>query len=152
MDESKHAELFKVLSVEARIRIIDLLKQRGPLGVLELARILGITPSAVSQHLKVMKYAGLVHSERKGYWLPYEIDEVALENCGDMLSDVCMCGCKVVEMRCDGESEQVETELELLKKREVALKRKLNQVQARTVCRPSERPPDDPLAWLGRSQ
>jgi len=97
MDESKHAELFKALSVETRIRIIELLKEKGPQGVKELAEILGITPSAVSQHLKVLKYAGLVHSERKGYWLPYEIDGVALENCGEMLSDVCRCGCKVVE-------------------------------------------------------
>ncbi len=131
MDESKHAELFKALSVETRIRIIELLKEKGPQGVKELAEILGITPSAVSQHLKVLKYAGLVHSERKGYWLPYEIDGVALENCGEMLSDVCKCGCKVVEVRADGESRQGETELELLKKHEVALKRKLSQVQAR---------------------
>ena len=82
MDENKQAELFKVLSVESRIRIIELLKQRGPLGVGELAELLKITPSAVSQHLKVLRYAGLVRSERKGYWLPYEVDPVALDQCG----------------------------------------------------------------------
>ncbi len=131
MDETKHAELFKALSVETRIRIIEILKEKGPLGVKELALTLGITPSAVSQHLKVLKYAGLVRSERKGYWLPYEINGVALEHCGEMLSDVCSCGCKVVEVRCDGESVEGETELELLKKREIALKLKLEEVEAR---------------------
>jgi DNA-binding transcriptional ArsR family regulator len=70
----KEAELFKVLGVESRIRIIDLLKQRGPLGVNEMAQTLGITPSAVSQHLKILRLAGLVRNQRKGFWIPYEVD------------------------------------------------------------------------------
>jgi DNA-binding transcriptional ArsR family regulator len=128
MDETKQAELFKVLSVETRIRIIDLLKQRGPLGVKELAAILDITPSAVSQHLKVLRYAGLVHSERKGYWLPYEIDEAALEHCGEMLSDVCTCGCKG---SCEADQKNPEDELQHLMKHERVLKRNLEEVQER---------------------
>lgn len=131
MDEIKQAELFKVLSVETRIRIIELLKEKGSLGVKELSRILDITPSAVSQHLKVLRYAGLVHSERKGYWLPYEIDEAALEHCGEMLSDVCTCGCKGADRNCRGESENETDNLELLKKHERELERKLKKVQER---------------------
>ena len=91
----KQAELFKVLGVESRIRIIELLKQNGPLGVIEMSETLGITPSAVSQHLKILKHAGLVRSERKGYWIPYDIDPDTLEQCGGLLSEVCNCGCKV---------------------------------------------------------
>ncbi|NIN01029.1 MAG: metalloregulator ArsR/SmtB family transcription factor, partial [candidate division Zixibacteria bacterium] len=52
--------------VASRIRIIDLLKQKGPLGVNKMSELLGITPSAVSQHLKILKHAGLVRNERKG--------------------------------------------------------------------------------------
>ena len=92
--ESKQAELFKVLGVESRIRIIDLLKQKGPLGANEMSEMLGITPSAVSQHLKILRHAGLVRNERKGYWIPYEIDPTALEKCGEFLSTVCTCGCE----------------------------------------------------------
>jgi predicted transcriptional regulator len=33
----KQAELFKVLSVTSRIRIIELLREKGPLGVREMA-------------------------------------------------------------------------------------------------------------------
>lgn len=128
MDETQQAELFKVLSVDTRIRIIELLKEKGPLGVKELARILDITPSAVSQHLKVLRYAGLVHSERKGYWLPYEIDEAALEHCGELLSNVCTCGCKADES-CTVEQVDAEDKLELLKKQERVLKRQLEKVQ-----------------------
>ena len=92
--ENKQAELFKVLGLETRIKIIELLKQKGPLGVNEMSGILGITPSAVSQHLKILRHAGLVRNERKGYWIPYEIDPIALEKCGELLSTVCTCGCK----------------------------------------------------------
>ena len=88
------AEMFKVLGVETRVRIIDLLKSKGPLGVKNIADVLGITPSAVSQHLKVLRQAGFVRNERKGYWIPYSIDEKALDNCCSALNVVCRSGCQ----------------------------------------------------------
>ena len=88
------SEIFKVLAVETRVRIIDLLKSKGPLGVKNIAELVGITPAAVSQHLKILRQSGLVRSERKGYWIPYSIDEEALENCRQILNEVCTCGCR----------------------------------------------------------
>ncbi len=92
-EKRNKADMFKVLGVETRLKIIELLKERGPLGANEMSEILGITPSAVSQHLKVLKHAGLVRDQRQGYWIPYDIDPQALERCGAMLSTVCHCGC-----------------------------------------------------------
>ena len=131
MNETRQAELFKVLSVESRIRIIDLLKQKGPLGVNELSKVLGITPSAVSQHLKILRYAGLVRSERKGYWLPYEIDPAALEQCRELLIDVCTCGCRGTGRVREAELEKVDDKLFLLKKYERGLRKELEEVQSR---------------------
>jgi len=131
MDEIKQAEVFKVLSVESRIRIIDLLKQKGPLGVNELSGALGITPSAVSQHLKVLRYAGLVRSERKGYWMPYEINENALNQCQELITEVCTCGCKGTGRVREAELEETEDKLSLLKKYEGELKKELEEVQVR---------------------
>lgn len=131
MDEINQAELFKTLGVESRIRIIDLLKQRGPMGGNELAEALGITPSAVSQHLKVLRYAGLVRSKRKGYWLPYEVDPDALENCRELLTEVCTCGCKGSGCVREAEIEKAQDKLPLLKKYERKLKKELEKVQAR---------------------
>jgi len=88
------SEMFKVLGVDTRVKIIDLLKSKGPLGANKIAAVLGITPAAVSQHLKILRQAGLVRNERKGYWIPYSIDEEALENFAHVLSEVCTCGCK----------------------------------------------------------
>mgnify|MGYP001041451791 CR=1 FL=1 len=128
---SEKAEKFKALGVESRIRIIELLKERGPLGVNEISQVLGITASAVSQHLKVLKYAGLVRNERRGYWVHYEVDPVALEQCNRMLSEVCMCDCKAMEKTpAVGKTEQ-EDEMALLRKYESELERELAEIRAR---------------------
>jgi len=131
----KEAELFKVLGVESRIRIIDLLKQRGPLGVNEMAQILGITPSAVSQHLKILRHAGLVRNQRKGFWIPYEVDQTALEQCGQVISNVCRCGCedscRVEHQSVNEEISSREEELAYLKKLEQEIEEELQKVKTR---------------------
>jgi ArsR family transcriptional regulator len=86
------AELFKLLSVDKRIEIIEQLK-KGAMSVNALAEALGITQSAVSQHLRVLKAAGLVNDERKGYWIYYSLNREALEKCRQRLNRVCTCGC-----------------------------------------------------------
>ena len=126
----KQAELFKVLGVDTRIRIIELLKQKGPLGANEMSKMLGITPSAVSQHLKVLKHAGLVRNERKGYWIPYEIDPVAMEKCGEFLSTVCTCGCKGTGQFREAELNETEDKVAVLRKYERELQEELKKVQA----------------------
>ncbi len=50
------SEMFKVLGVETRVKIIELLKSKGPLGVKAIAEKLSITPSAVSQHLRILSH------------------------------------------------------------------------------------------------
>jgi DNA-binding transcriptional ArsR family regulator len=126
---SDPSEMFKVLSAETRVKMLELLKTKGPLGAKSIAESIGISPAAVSQHLKILKQAGLVRSERKGYWIPYTVDEDALECCRQVLNEVCTCGCQGT---CNFE-EKVPSEpgLEFLKKYEVELKRSLKLVQER---------------------
>ena len=128
--ETEQAELFKVLSVNTRISIIELLKQKGPLGANEMSEMLGITPSAVSQHLKILKHAGLVRNERKGYWIPYEINPDALEKCGDFLTSICTCGCKETGKFRDEELKKTEDKATFLKKYERNLLEELKKVRA----------------------
>jgi len=121
------ADLFKTLAVETRIKIIELLKSKGPLGAKNISEDLGITTAAVSQHLKILKQAGLVRSERKGYWIPYSIDEEALENCGQLLNEICTCGCKGT-----GNFKEIElksSNLDSLKNYEKELKKELRLVR-----------------------
>lgn len=86
------AELFKILSVDKRIEIVEFLKKE-PMSVNALADALRITQSAVSQHLRVLKGAGLVKDERRGYWIYYSLNRDALEKCRQRLNRVCTCGC-----------------------------------------------------------
>jgi len=123
------SEIFKVLSVETRVKIIDLLKSQGPLGAKEIGATIGITTAAVSQHLKILKQAGLVRSERKGYWIPYTIDEKAMEKCRQTLSEVCTCGCQ--ETGKFKEQEEERSNLESLKKYEEELINELRTVRQR---------------------
>jgi DNA-binding transcriptional ArsR family regulator len=88
------SEMFKALAVETRVKIIDLLKSKGPLGAKKIAELIGITPAAVSQHLRVLRQVGFVRSERNGYWIPYSVDEKALQNCRELLTEICTCGCQ----------------------------------------------------------
>lgn len=86
------ADLFKILSVDKRIEIIELLKKE-PMNVNALAEALGVTQSAVSQHLRVLKGAGLVKDERQGYWIYYSLNKDVLEKCRQRLNRICTCGC-----------------------------------------------------------
>lgn len=71
------SRLLKVLSVETRIRILQLLKGRS-LCVNALASRLNVTPGAVSQHLRIMRDAGLVIDEKRGYFVHYRLNEKTL--------------------------------------------------------------------------
>jgi DNA-binding transcriptional ArsR family regulator len=90
----KAADLFKILSVDKRIEIIEHLKNDN-MNVNALAESLGITPSAVSQHLRILKSAELVTDDRKGYWIHYSLNREALEECKQRLDRICTCGCEM---------------------------------------------------------
>ncbi len=75
------ARIFKVLSVDTRVRMVDLLKHRS-LCVNALARILKITPAAVSQHLRVLRDANVVTADKKGYFVHYHVNEKTLDEWG----------------------------------------------------------------------
>jgi DNA-binding transcriptional ArsR family regulator len=60
----------------------------GPLAVGELARDLPVSRPAVSQHLKVLKEAGLVHDERDGTRRLYRLDPKGLEAVRDSIDSL----------------------------------------------------------------
>jgi DNA-binding transcriptional ArsR family regulator len=72
------ARVFKILSVESRVRMIDLLRRRS-LCVNALARALNISSAAVSQHLRILRDADVVIAEKRGYFVHYRINEKTLE-------------------------------------------------------------------------
>ena len=67
------AKMLKVLSVGTRVRIVQLLKQRV-LCVGALSARLDVTQGAVSQHLRILRDAGLVTPEKRGYYVHYRLN------------------------------------------------------------------------------
>jgi len=124
------ADAFKVFSVETRIKIIELLKAE-PLSVNTMADALGVTQSAVSQHLRVLKQAGLVTDERKGYHIFYSLNRASLDKCQHELAKICTCGCELSkEKKASGPKEvllkyknRLESELKQVEKRIIELEK-----------------------------
>ncbi len=78
MDDARQlARSLKVLSVATRVRIVQLLRRRA-LCVNALAARLDVPQGAVSQHLRVMRDAGLVIDEKHGYFVHYRLNEDTL--------------------------------------------------------------------------
>ena len=59
----------------------------GALCVNALAHRVGVTQSAVSQHLRVLRQAGLVNGERRGHFVHYSLDKGGLERYRAVLLD-----------------------------------------------------------------
>ena len=71
------SRMLKVLSVGTRVRIVQLLKGRA-LCVNALAGRLDVTQGAVSQHLRILRDAGVVIDEKRGYYVHYRLNEEVL--------------------------------------------------------------------------
>jgi DNA-binding transcriptional ArsR family regulator len=68
------AGLLRTLASAHRLRIIHRLGV-GPCGVSELARDLGLNQATASQHLSVMRAAGIVDAVRDGRAMRYELSD-----------------------------------------------------------------------------
>jgi len=75
------AQFFKVLSDQARLKIIWLLFHHEELCVCDVMAALGITQSKASRHLATLKHAGLATDRKDGLWSHYALrpaqDELA---------------------------------------------------------------------------
>lgn len=63
----------------ARVQILRILKERGVCICGEIVEVLPLAQSTVSQHLKILKGAGLVQGEVEGARTCYCINPIALE-------------------------------------------------------------------------
>ncbi len=69
--------IFKVLSDKQRRNILVMLKE-GRLNAGEIAERLGVTPAALSYHLKLLKQADLVMEYKSKNYVFYEINTTVL--------------------------------------------------------------------------
>lgn len=79
MTEEEIVKIYKALSVKSRLQILKLIKNQK-LCVNAITKKLEISQPAVSQHLSVLKEAGLVESDRYGSIIHYKMNTRNLHN------------------------------------------------------------------------
>lgn len=76
-DFTKTVEIFKALANEARLKILICLINAGEFGCIcnvnEMSKVLGIAQPNVSQHIAILKNAGIIKGFRNGTQISYEI-------------------------------------------------------------------------------
>ena len=81
------AEVAKALGDPVRVQLIDVLhKHAGKVCVCELVALFDLSQPTVSHHLKVLRQAGLVGSERQGLWAYYYVIPDALADLAGWLT------------------------------------------------------------------
>lgn len=65
--------IFKAVSDNNRLRILNMLNIKS-LCVCEIREVLQLANSTVSQHLKILKDAGLIIERKEGKWVNYSLN------------------------------------------------------------------------------
>lgn len=82
-----HAEICKVLTDPKRLMLIDALRP-GERSVGELADMVGLSLANASQHLAVLRHAGLVDTRRAGTSIHYRLSESDLVDACDIIDRI----------------------------------------------------------------
>jgi len=81
------AEVAKALGDPVRMQLVDVLrKHAGEVCVCELVPLFELSQPTVSHHLKKLKDAGIVGSERRGLWAYYYVKPEGLQEVSRWLS------------------------------------------------------------------
>ena len=91
LDESAAAglaQIFRALGDPVRLRLVSLIgaHQGGEVCVCDLTSAFNLTQPTISHHLKVLREAGIIESQRRGTWVYYRLIPAALERMGALLS------------------------------------------------------------------
>ena len=81
------AQVFKALGDPVRLRLVSLIgaHQGGEVCVCDLTDAFNLTQPTISHHLKVLREAGIITSERRGTWVYYRLVPAALERMAALL-------------------------------------------------------------------
>jgi ArsR family transcriptional regulator len=82
------APVFKALGDPVRLRLVSLIgaRQGREVCVCDLASAFNLSQPTISHHLKVLREAGLIDSERRGTWVYYRLIPAALERMAGLLA------------------------------------------------------------------
>jgi ArsR family transcriptional regulator len=86
-EAERMARVAKALGDPIRLQLVDVLrKHAGKVCVCELIPLFDVGQPTISHHLKVLRDAGIVDSERRGLWAYYYVNPDAVEELSAWLS------------------------------------------------------------------
>jgi ArsR family transcriptional regulator len=86
-EAERMSAIAKALGDPVRLQLVDVLrKHAGKVCVCELIPLFDLSQPTVSHHLKILREAGIVDSERRGLWAYYYVRPGALEELSGWLS------------------------------------------------------------------
>ncbi len=84
----KSALVLRALNHELRQDIIELLNNEGELNVTDIYVRLRIEQSVASQHLAILRKAGIVETNRNGKFINYSINKERLNEIADFIDNI----------------------------------------------------------------
>lgn len=78
-DMQESARLFRALADETRLAILRQLRERGEVCACDFMACCGLAQPTVSHHLRVLREAGLVETEKRGLCVYYSLRADRLE-------------------------------------------------------------------------
>jgi DNA-binding transcriptional ArsR family regulator len=75
--------LYRALGDETRLRVIGLMAEVGPLPVRELSARVGLSQPLISWHLRILRLAGLIDTQRSGREVICRLRTAAFEELHD---------------------------------------------------------------------
>lgn len=85
-DAGQFATGFRALADPVRLRLLSLICAGGDTSAGELAAAFAVTGPTISHHLKVLREAGLVETERRGTSIRYRTREEAMSALSGLLA------------------------------------------------------------------
>lgn len=80
------AELLRALADPIRLRLMSIIAASDEVCVCDLTAPFSVSQPTISHHLRVLKDAGLVDSERRGTWVYYRTRPEALDALGGLFT------------------------------------------------------------------
>lgn len=84
-DATRIAPMFKALGDPVRLRLAALIASQAGICVCDLTPHFELSGPTISHHLKILREAGLVDSERRGTWVHYWVKPDALHTLSALL-------------------------------------------------------------------
>jgi ArsR family transcriptional regulator len=82
------AATFKALADPTRLRILNVIARMGELCECNIVPAFGLSQPTISYHLKVLREAGLIRSERRGQWVYHRADQRAMLGTVKQLTEI----------------------------------------------------------------